>query len=213
MRVPIFPVSYYKDSIENNQELKNLIVPKIMNTIDDLQDPYLWFTNKIKTSFLGEKEGKEVLSGENNAITDLLCQKYEKCFNKFFENIPYTIDIDKLWYNCYVDGEFQEMHCHVGQPSNRPHFSCVHFLSFDKTRHKPVVFEDPIYQLRVLSVEMIGNQYSSEHYPDIEEGDFIMFPSYLRHCVYPSPSTPDYPRITISMNFKVLEYGGEVFSQ
>jgi hypothetical protein len=26
MRVPIFPVSYYKDSIENNQELKNLIV-------------------------------------------------------------------------------------------------------------------------------------------------------------------------------------------
>jgi hypothetical protein len=44
------------------------------------------------------------------------------------------------------------------------------------------------------------------------EGDFIMFPSYLRHCVYPSPSTPDYPRITISMNFKVLEYSGEVFS-
>ena len=212
MRVPIFPVSYYKDNIQNNQELKDLIVPKIMNSIDDLEVPQLWFTNKIKTSFLGEKQGKEVLMNKDQIILSRLQQEYEKCLNKFFEDTHHSISVDKLWYNCYVDGEFQEMHCHVGQPSNRPHFSCVHFLSFDSTRHKPVVFEDPIYQLRVLSVEMIGNQYSSEHYPDIREGDFIMFPSYLRHCVYPSPSTPDYPRITISMNFKVLEYDEEVFS-
>ena len=34
-----------------------------------------------------------------------------------------------------------------------------------------------------------------------------MFPSFLRHSVYPSPPTPDYPRITISFNVVVSEYG------
>jgi hypothetical protein len=34
-----------------------------------------------------------------------------------------------------------------------------------------------------------------------------MFPSYLIHSVEPSPPTLDYPRITISMNIRVMEYG------
>ena len=31
------------------------------------------------------------------------------------------------------------------------------------------------------------------------------------HCVKPGKPTPDYPRITIAFNFRVLEYEGEKY--
>ena len=37
--------------------------------------------------------------------------------------------------------------------------------------------------------------------------DFILFPSYLDHCVYPVKHIANCPRITISLNIKLLEYG------
>ena len=207
-RIPIFPISYFKDNIEDNQYIKELLVDKIVKDSKDLPIPERWITNKLKTSYLGEKPGKEIFFGEDRTFQSILEQRYAKCLNNFFEDIDYKISIDKIWYNCYVDGEFQESHDHIGPLFNSSHFSCIHFLSFDTTRHKPVTLEDPLSQIRALSLELHQNNYGALYHPDIKEGDFIMFPSYLKHSVESSPSTPDYPRITIAMNIRVLEYNG-----
>lgn len=208
-KVQVFPITYFKSPVEDNETVKQLLVPKIMEDVKDLPIPEGWFTNKLMTSFSGEKPGKEIFFGTDKTYQSLLETRYAKCLDSFFENITYQIAIDEIWYNCYVDGEFQEAHDHLTRAFGNyspAHFSCIHFLSFDSKRHKPVRFHDPIEQLRCTSYELYGNGYKEHHYPDIQEGDFIMFPSYLIHSVEPSPCTPDYPRITIAMNIRILQY-------
>ena len=73
----------------------------------------------------------------------------------------------------------------------------------DKTRHKPIVFHDPIEALRDSSFNFT---VKSKFCPDVSEGDWVMFPSYLYHSVPTQPSTPDYPRITISWNMQITNF-------
>jgi len=207
-RKQLFPISYYKDKIKNNQKIKNKVTPVILENCKLLENnsPKGWLTNKILTSFSGEPNGKEIFFSENTYFQKILRNEYSKCLDNFFDDY-YQIIVDDMWYNCYINGEYQESHDHLGGFFNPSTFSCVHFLSFDKDRHKPICFYDPLEQIRCTSIEFGSHNYKSTVFLDIEEGDFIMFPSFLRHSVYPSPPTPDYPRITISFNVLVSEYG------
>ena len=71
----------------------------------------------------------------------------------------------------------------------------------------PVAFVDPIETTRYTSLEMKSNHYSNQYYPEIKEGDLLMFPSYLSHFVRPSEPTPGNPRITVSFNLALNHYG------
>jgi hypothetical protein len=208
-KVQIFPITFFKEPVQDNEIIKKILVPKIMEVAPSLPIPEGWLTNKVMTSFGEGKLGKEIFFGEDKIYENLLEEGYTNCFNNIFENAKYQISIDEIWCNCYIDGEFQEEHDHlsiINGNKSSPHFSCIHFLSFDPTRHEPVKLYDPIRQIRCMSYELDNTQYGEFYYPNIEEGDFIMFPSYLRHSVSPSPKTPDYPRITIALNISILEY-------
>lgn len=214
-RTEIFPISYYKCNIPDNQMLKSLLVSKIMKDAEELKHnvPKGWITNKLMTSFGGEKPGKEIFFGKDRFFQSILEKKYAYCLDKFFDDF-YEIAIDQIWYNCYVNDEYQEIHDHTGSIFAPCTFSCIHFLSFDKTRHKPVCFYDPLQSIKyATSLEFGSHNYSNNYFPEIEEGDFIMFPSYLMHSVYPSVPTPDYPRITIALNIQVIKYGNWKISQ
>jgi hypothetical protein len=210
-KVEIFPVTCFKETVKENEEIKKILVPKIMEVAPSLSIPEGWLTNKIMTSFMGEKSGKEIFFGEDKIYETILEERYINCFDNILENTKYKISIDEIWYNCYINGEFQEEHDHLsicGKNGNTPppHFSCIHFLSFDPTRHNPVTLYDPIRQIRCMSYNLGLDEYGEYCNPNIEEGDLLMFPSFLRHSVSPSPKTLDYPRITISMNLSILEY-------
>jgi hypothetical protein len=208
-RKKLFPISYYKDKIENNQKIKDEIVPIILENSKVLKEnpPKGWLTNNIMTSFYGEPKDNEIFFGDNSYFQEILENNYSKCFDNFFDDY-YEISVDKMWYNCYVNGEYQESHDHLGSFFSPSTFSCVHFLSFDKTRHKPLCFYDPLSQIRgSTTIEFGSHNYKNPVFLDIEEGDLIMFPSFLQHSVYPSPPTPDYPRITIAFNIVVTKYG------
>ena len=201
--IELFPVTVFKSKIVNNDFLKEVLCEPILESSEDLVIPEDWTTDRIKTSFAGEPVGKELL--EN--YKPLLEKYYIECISEFFDKEFYFV-IDKIWYNIYTDGEYQEVHDHLGTSLNPTHFSLIHFLSFNKGEHKPPEFHDPISQLRMLSLEFDSNKCGEVHVPDIEEGDLLMFPCYLRHCVPPGKKT-SYPRITISFNIRVTQYGRE----
>jgi len=207
----IYPVTFYKIPVEDNEIVKKILTPKIIELATNLPIPLGWETNKIITSFGDNEFWKKIFCGEDKIYDSFLKERYAKCFECIFENSignKYQISINKIWVNYYIDGEFQEEHDHlsaVNASKSSPHFSCIHFLSFDPTRHKPVKLYDPIRQIRSTSYELNIHEYGEAYSPYIEEGDFIMFPSYLRHSVPPSLKTLDYPRITISMNVSILE--------
>lgn len=202
----IFPITIFKSKIKDNLELKHLLSSKILISSNYLSVPEDWSSNKIKTSFNGEPEGFEIFSDDSPYLR-MLNQRYTDCMQNIFDR-SFSFTINRLWYNVYTDGEYQEEHDHIGNLSNPTHFSCIHFLSFNKEQHSPPEFKDPLAQLRNLSVEFESNNYGEFYVPKVEEGDLLMFPSYLIHRVLPCKKT-DYPRITISFNIKVLAYGND----
>ena len=202
----IFPIIYYQDHIKNNNELKKILLPKIEKDFNNLPIPEGWMTNRVHTSFSSKKSNRELFFDNDQIYINFLESSYGKCFDHFFD-APYQISIEEIWYNYYVDNEYQEFHTHLGNIFNNTHFSCIHFLSFDPKNHEPTVFKDPNGPVRQHSIDFKSTGYSGHHNPKIEEGDFIMFPSYLEHCVYPVKNTKNYPRITIALNIKLLGYG------
>lgn len=199
-RISIFPITVFKTKVSDNNSLKTLLCPKILKNSEHLKIPKDWITNKVKTSFECEPNGLEIL-GPNSTYFNLLIQKYIECMGEIFDK-DFKVSIPRIWYNVYTDGEYQEEHDHLTGPFTVTHFSCIHFLSFDPDKHKSPEFRDPLSQLRNLSVEL---ECGEVYIPQIEEGDLIIFPSYLKHWVPPSQKT-DYPRITLSFNLKVLAY-------
>ena len=175
MRKELFPISIFHGKVEDNDKLKNSIIPFIEETKHGNKPPEGWLTNNINTSY-----------------------------NNFFDD-TFNINVSQMWYNVYNGGEWQEQHTHTGTIRSPIHFACIHFLSFDPDIHTPVTFIDPLITTRALSLEMKSNGYNDKVNLKYEEGDLIMFPSYLSHEVRPSkPST--YPLITISFNIEVLNY-------
>jgi len=194
--IELFPVTVFKGQVSNNEILKNLLVSEILNESKDLEIPEDWTTHKVRTSF----------SSESNILnrTELTSQ-YIDCMRDVFDK-DFDVSINKIWYNVYTDGEYQEVHDHLGSLFEPSHFSFIHFLCFDKENHNPPEFRDPLSQLRTTSLELERNNCGEVYVPDVTEGDLIMFPSYLQHCVPPGKKT-EYPRITISFNVKVQHYG------
>lgn len=203
-KISIFPITVFKVKVFDNDTLKTLLCHKIIKNSEYLTTPKDWITNKVKTSFECEPKGLEILD-QNSTYFNLLIQKYTECMFEIFDK-DFEISIPRIWYNVYTDGEYQEEHDHLTGSLTATQFSCIHFLSFDPKNHRAPEFRDPLSQLRNLSVEFDSNNCGEVYVPQIEEGDLLMFPSYLKHWVPVSQKT-DYPRITLSFNIKVLKYG------
>jgi hypothetical protein len=200
MKSEIFPVTVFKSRVHGNEILKSILVPLILDSIDELEIPKDWTTNKVLTSFGQEKDFIE-----NNK--DIMLNNYHQTIDEFFDK-EYELHFTDFWYNVYQNGEWQEKHDHLGSQVNPAQFSFIHFLSYDKDVHQPPNFTDPLRCMRYLSIEMDSNNCGEVYVPRVEEGDLLMFPSYLQHFVSPDKVT-DKPRITISFNAIVTQYGDE----
>lgn len=201
----IFPIHIFQTNIRENSILKDELIPTIEETYrkKNLLVPDGWGTDKLHTSF-AIKLINSHLFGENSKAT----QYYIEYVSKFFDK-PSQLEIIDIWYNYYVDGEYQEIHNHVVDNvfQKASHFSCIHYLKFNPEIHLPTTFLDPLKLLRYHSLEMESNHYEPNYNLDVQEGDLIMFPSYLEHFVRKSQPTPKDPRITVAFNLHILEYG------
>ncbi len=199
----IFPVTIYKTRIKDNNFLKEKIISGIEVALPELDSPENWATDNLKTSFEGEPKGKEVLVGKNN----VLLKKYysDAIYEIFDREITWEI-ADDIWYNYYDKGSYQELHEHIADPFQKIHFSCIHYLSYDKEVHTPAEFQDPISSIRAHSLTLDKDFVGDFYIPQVEEGDLIMFPAYLQHRVLPQ-KVSNVPRITLSFNFRLLRYG------
>ena len=63
--------------------------------------------------------------------------------------------------------------------------SAIHFLNF-KEEHKAPIFEDPLKGVKSIINHTALNKKLSEpnrYTPEVEEGDIIIFPSFVEHYV------------------------------
>ena len=199
----IFPLTIYHTSISDNDYLKELLVPKIEKAIPELEIPKHWATNNLRTSFESEPKGKEIFTKENNSI---LTDYYNEAITELFDKEVAWEIVNGIWYNYYQKNSYQERHEHIASPFEKIHFSCVHYLSYDKEVHTATEFHDPISALRAHSLTLDRDFVGDYFMPTVEEGDLIMFPAYLEHRIFPQ-KVSNTPRITLSFNFEVTKYG------
>ena len=142
-------------------------------------------------------------------------QYYKQYVNEFIFDyfrglqLDWRID-DNPWYTVYGKGQKADQHEHMACD-----FSAVHFLKFNPEVHNPIKFIHPEFtktkyltKFKPFLVNNLGTcdkqSYYKEHYvPEINEGDFIIFPSELQHLV--DKSLSDEPRITIAFNFSLKQ--------
>ena len=199
----VFPVTIYKTRIKDNDFLKEKIISGVEAALPELDSPEDWATDNLKTSFEGEPKGKEVLVGKNNV---LLKKYYSDAISEIFDReITWEI-VDDIWYNYYEKGSYQELHEHIADPFQKIHFSCIHYLSYDRDVHTPAECHDPISAIRAYSLTLDKDFVGDFFIPQVEEGDLIMFPAYLQHRVLPQ-KVSNVQRITLSFNFRLLRYG------
>ena len=106
---------------------------------------------------------------------------------KFTTEVEYSGDMHaEIWFQKYYENQFHTPHTHgtIG-------YSSVLYINFDKRIHKGTRFLAPFNNPE-------GNEI--EFAPDVDEGSFIFFPSYLNH--YALPNKSDAIRIIMSMNIR-----------
>lgn len=202
----LFPIHIYQTNIGTNNILQQELLSKIedLHNAGKLKVPEGWITDKLSTSFKYDDLNHHLFDNTQTL------QTYIEYIPKFFD-LEVEFIINNMWFNYYINGEWQEIHTHVMNNyfKTPTTFSCVHFLKYNPEIHTPLTFIDPIEHLRYSSLEMDIHRYESRYPLQIKEGDLVMFPSYLQHYVKPSKPTPDYPRITIAFNLQLLRYGNE----
>ncbi len=211
-RKEIFPISIYHSTVENHQRLKSLLIPYILNEMNirskkEISAPKGWFTDNLVTSFSSKDVTRTLWNPENDVGAEVRYQ-FLKLIDSFFVDYPWSIDCDHIWYNYYINGEWQESHNHISQMGvDQTHFAFVYFLSYNSKIHSPLIFNDPSEIIKCISPALDPSEMMGKYQPKVREGDVLMFPAYLQHEVRPGKPTPNYPRMTLAMNIKVKRYG------
>ena len=202
----LFPIHLFQTNIREN----GLILDDVLDKIEylykkkNLKVPDGWLTDSLFTTFDINEINSFIFHDDS-----IFFKYYHDYVKKFFDK-PVEFEFDDIWLNVYSKGEFQEQHTHSSFDvfSRRSHFSCIHYLKFDSEVHEPVIFVDPIEEKRYNTIEMDSNYYGNGRWsPYVREGDLLMFPPYLSHYVSKSDPTPNNPRISISFNIWIKQYG------
>jgi hypothetical protein len=188
-----FAIPVAKVRVPESEALKQQFLPEMLKRyeVGRFEKPGLWETDRIHTSFAAERK---------NHVIDFVREMpapYDRLLRQFVRADRFNVE---LWHNVYwKHSEYQERHHHI--PC---HFSFIHFLAFDKAEHKPPVFYDPA---RAIKAHCCMKGIAPEIWEDkavieVDEGDALVFPSYLEHYVPPGKYSK--PRVTVSMNVTLL---------
>ena len=188
MKDNLFSTSFWKIKVPNHQSIKKKYLQSFIDGYDDkiFNVPEDWITHKCHTSFESNKIIEKDMSDE-----------YSSVFNSIIEK-EWSGKIE-CWWSVYKNNEYQEWHNHM--PST---LSAIHFLNFED-EHLAPIFEDPLKSVKsIIDRTALNKDLSSSltYTPKVEEGDMIIFPSYLNHTV-PAGKYKSY-RVTIAINLDIL---------
>jgi hypothetical protein len=129
-----------------------------------------------------------------------LKEQIKKLF--YMHGIPDKFDFVDFWYNSYHDNQGQEPHTHLtGCMSVTPYWCGIYY----NKGSTPTTFFRPDSNNRVHQFPHQGPEFK-EYFadslqPGVSDGDVILFPPYLQHCVDLQSSAS--MRLTFSFNLQL----------
>jgi len=204
-KIDVFSPFYYKTNLKEHSVIKDAYLESILANYNyNPEHSHDW---NVHTNYMW----RDTLPNTFDWWTSI--EIYRTYVNEFIEDYfrqPLDWRIDgEPWYTAYGRGQKADWHDHM--PAD---FSAVHFLKFNPEVHNPIVFTNPdLISSRLHGTyksHLVNNlgtcakqsYYKHQFTPEIEEGDFIIFPSQMLHLVNPNESNE--LRVTIAFNFNLL---------
>lgn len=156
----------------------------ITNNIRQYGTPSSW--NCSVNSSFGQDNGWLV------DIVSMYRDNYDEYFAQF--NMKCNMHLIDIWYNEYFNSQYQERHHHL--PAD---ISCIHYISLAES-HSGTTFINP-YSLHNASNSLMNCKSPHTFTPYVQEGDIVIFPSYLEHFV--RVQSVEEQRITLSWNYRL----------
>lgn len=185
----LFPQFYYHGEVEKHQELKDKLLSEL--TDDKLSQPKEWNCS-VQSSF----------ETDNNFSWDYFYECIKPNLLDMHQQLKgnplHQFTMTEAWLNKYGRGDSQEVHTHIG--ADNCTFSCSYFAQYALNDAR-FLFYDPDQTKHLGEFTKHYSGVVNTWFPDVQEGDIIIFPSWLHHQVEPHRS--DTTRITVSANFKV----------
>ena len=190
----LFSVPIYHGKVLEKSKIENLF--QNFNIENNLNAPIDWECN-VKTTYSHD----DIVYGWENPFTD--CIKYN--ISEYFETLKVAKTRDgfyfkRPWLNIYEKEMFQERHNHITE------MGFVNVLSYayclkneDSESGSKFKFHNPNRFVSSLFSEVITQNVEVR----LNEGEIIIFPSFLEHSVTKHES--DFMRITIAGNIGILE--------
>ena len=194
--INLFPIKICKTKCKNHDKIKKLMMDFVYdsfcthgpnNEFGDVYTDYLPGAVQINWPHL--------YSLYKPSILDLL-------EGIGIENVTNWRIVMKGWYNFTTETNNTFFHDHVGGPSTIQ-FAAVHYVNLNRGS-KGTLFQNPYFN-KLKSVIPTKNMNLSPNYfahslefPEVEEGDIIIFPSWLYHSH--SVHTDGSLRITNALN-------------
>ena len=183
MKIEAFPTLIYRYHIDEQQAIKERVNEyyeenKFKNTVPDQ-----WNCDLFTSYGTGSFPIGECLDAFTPTLDDFQTEA------KQYGNMILT----DMWLNVYESQNWQEKHIHSpGQ------WSAVYYVDFDPNEHKGTNFYHPNETL-LATAGVTQNTLV----PWVQEGDMIIFPSWLEHAAPMNKSSVK--RSTISFNFFIEE--------
>ena len=185
----LFPQFYYHGEVENHQQLKDKLLSEL--TDDKLSQPKEWNCS-VQSSF----------ETDNNFSWDYFYECIKPNLLDMHQQLKgnplHQFTMTEAWLNKYGRGDSQEVHTHIG--ADNCTFSCSYFAQYALNDAR-FLFYDPDQTKHLGEFTKHYSGVVNTWFPDVQEGDIIIFPSWLHHQVEPHRS--DTTRITVSANFKI----------
>lgn len=191
----IFPVTLIKTKVEKNDLIKEFLLKHVLEHFE-LTGP----NDKTNNTYT------DYLPGAAQVYWPFLYNIYKPVIISMLKTInviTHNYDLKLTgWYVFAKSTSSTFVHDHVGGPSTVS-FSCVHYVNL-KDDSMGTVFQNPAMKL-IKSTSPTKNlnrlpEYFKNYYhtPIVEEGDIVMFPSWLDHFI--PPHNNNTLRITVPLN-------------
>ena len=183
MKIEAFPTLIYRYHIDEQEAIKVRVNEyyeenKFKNTVPDQ-----WNCDLFTSYGSGKFPIGECLEAFTPTLDEF--QTEAQCYGNMI--------LTDMWLNVYETQNWQEKHIHSpGQ------WSAVYYVDFDPNEHKATNFYHPNETL-LATAGVTQNTLV----PWVQEGDMIIFPSWLEHAAPMNKSSVK--RSTISFNFFIEE--------
>ena len=135
---------------------------------------------------------------------DMFIENSIDCFKEYLSHFPISRDFSMevyAWLNRYKKGHNQELHNHSG---GQAVLSCAYMTELPKDSGDIVFYKSGSDYFKYTALNDICNnnlQYSNRFTPILNEGDIVIFPSFLDH--YVTVNNAESRRSTVSANLYI----------